>query len=83
MSTFMPVISARQFIELVNQRLSSHHVFKSGMRVFLVRPASTNDDVTEFDFLPRTRRASGVVVYIVDQVKSQFLVEPDLRLTGT
>ncbi|WP_254624555.1 hypothetical protein [Burkholderia diffusa] len=47
MSAFMPVISARQFIKLVNQRLPSHHVFKAGMRVFLVRPASADADATE------------------------------------
>ncbi|QRR06488.1 hypothetical protein FPJ27_08730 [Burkholderia sp. MS455] len=50
MSAFMPVISATQFIELVNQRLPSHHVFKAGMRVFLVRPASADADATEFDY---------------------------------
>ncbi|AQT53934.1 MULTISPECIES: hypothetical protein [Burkholderia] len=83
MSAFMPVISATQFIELVNQRLPSHHVFKAGMHVFLVRPTSVDADATEFDYSPRTRRASGVVIYVVDHVKSQFLVEPDLRLVGS
>ncbi|WP_157768006.1 hypothetical protein [Burkholderia ambifaria] len=39
-SAFMPVISAAQFIELVNPSLPSHHVFKAGKRVFLVTPAS-------------------------------------------
>jgi len=50
---FMPVISAAEFIELVNPRLPSHHVFKAGKRVFLVTPASADTGATKIDFSPR------------------------------
>ncbi|AIO68900.1 hypothetical protein [Burkholderia oklahomensis] len=79
----MPVISAKQFIELVNLRLPSHHAFKAGMHVFLVRPAFVNADPIEFDFSPRTGRTSGVVNYVADHVKSEFMVEPELKLAGS
>ncbi|WDD90909.1 hypothetical protein Bsp3421_000793 [Burkholderia sp. FERM BP-3421] len=80
MPAFKPIISARQFIELVNRRLRLHHVFKADMNVFLVRPAAANAHATEFDYMPRTRRTNGVVSSVVDHVKSQFFIEPDLQL---
>ena len=61
-----PVITKQQFVDLVNERLPSHPLFRQGMRIFLIPVGVSPLEAGGIDVEPAD--AYGVVKEVVDQV---------------
>lgn len=72
------VISPEEFVDEVNRRLPDHHMYKDGMRVFLVPRGATAQTAEGYDFEPDDMTTNGVVQEVVGKVHSEFEVDSSI-----